>query len=166
MTDCDFHDDFSCRAEFEEGIQVFIHIATMSHLSGIDVTRHNYINETKTIFKDGNWSYCNMEYGSNPMVSTIDVRYASKPCFFMYCKGNFFGSKENLLQVTACLTEAFLHNDINHPWRGPACYIDKNGLIYTNIWDGCIDEFAGEECVANNDGEFLFRGTYSGLIIC
>lgn len=113
-------------------------------------------------FEKGLWRSHDNFFGGEPYGGRTIVFYEGKPCWMMVYYGRVAEGVENH-PVYEVLKNALTQMPEEYPYRGPREY--KEGeYIYTNIWNGELDRFIGEEQIKQN-GKMIYKANYIGGLV-
>jgi len=118
---------------------------------------------TTLIFKEGNWKYQDNYFGGESFGGREIVFFKNEPVYFMGYYGLVNNSIINFEMVYKILKKALLLIPKNKPFRGPSKYINDD-LIYTNKYNGKIENFFGEEIITMS-GRKIYTAKYMGGFI-
>lgn len=113
-------------------------------------------------FENGLWKSHDNFFGGEPYGGRTVVFYENKPVWLMVYYGWVAeGAEANL--VYGILKNALRKMPEDHPFRGPKEYQDGE-LVYTNLWDGELPRFSGEERISDSD-KLLYQANYLGGLV-
>lgn len=118
---------------------------------------------TSLFFEDGELKYHDNYFGGEPFGGREVVFLADKPVYIMVYYGRVSENVPEINVVYKFLQKALSLISDDYPYRGPKEYSEDN-LVYTNQYDGDIDNFSGEE-VITMDGKEVFRTKYIGGVV-
>ena len=135
-----------------------------TYASGDDAKK--IINDDKSttmLFDDGDWKYHDNYFGGEPYGGREVVFFKNTPIYMMVyygwvIKGVAFSSIYKTLQGALSLMPK------DKPFRGPKKY-NHNDMEYTNVFEGNIDNFFGEEIIMSADNEEIYKAKYIGGLI-
>ncbi|MDR0591576.1 MAG: DUF5680 domain-containing protein [Candidatus Nomurabacteria bacterium] len=120
---------------------------------------------TKIVYERGDWRYSDKYFGGEPFSGLTVIRYKGIACFTMTYWGKVMGMRAYKEKVYDCLQSALMCVRPEHPWRGLNGFVSEHGLCYANIWHGDINEFSGQEKVADLNDNCLYKASYHGGIV-
>ncbi len=115
---------------------------------------------TTLIFKDGDWKYHDNYFGGEPYGGREVVFFKGKPVYIMVYYGQVDESVSDVKKVYGILMNALKLIPEDKPYRGPEKY-EENNFSYSNDFTGEIDNFSGEEVIAEN-GKKIYWAKYIG----
>ena len=113
-------------------------------------------------FEKDKWKSQDNFFGGEPYGGRTIVFYEGKPVWMMVYYG---WVKEGIETnpIYAVLRNALKQMPEDHPFRGPKELKDGE-YIYTNSWEGEIDQFSGEEQILQN-GKLIYKANYLGGLV-
>lgn len=115
---------------------------------------------TTLIFENGDWKYHDNYFGGEPYGGREVVFFKNQPVYIMTYYGQINNSISDVSKVYNILMDALKLIPEDKPYRGPIKYNSGN-LSYKNNFTGEIDNFFGEESIAEN-GKEIYRAKYMG----
>ena len=119
---------------------------------------------TTLIFEDGDWKYHDNYFGGEPYGVREVVFFQGQPFYMMVYYGWVNESVVGFKDVYNVLQGALTQIPEGKPFRGPEKF-EKDGLVYTNIFEGEVDNFFGEEVIKNENGEQIYKAKYIGGLV-
>lgn len=110
-------------------------------------------------FAEGDWRSHDNFFGGEPYGGRVIVFYGGKPVWIMV----YYGRVEEGVQpdpIYSLLRDALKAMPEDYPLRGPK-ELKKESWTYQNSWQGDIDNYSGEETIADN-GKIVYRAHYMG----
>lgn len=117
---------------------------------------------TSLIFIEDNFKYHDNYFGGEPFGGREIVFFDNKPVYIMTYYGRV-NNIEDINKIYSFLQKALTLIPEDRPFRGPKEYKEDN-LEYTNIFEGEIDNFSGEEIIKEN-GQEIYRAKYIGGLV-
>lgn len=117
---------------------------------------------TTIVFEKGSWKSHDNFFGGEPYGGRMVVFYKDKPVWIMVYYG-WVTDQENPDPVYKTLRSALKRMPIDHPFRGPSEYIEE-GRKYTNLWEGDVERFSGEEKIRRGV-KLLYKANYRGGLV-
>ncbi len=113
-------------------------------------------------FEKGSWKSHDNFFGGEPYGGRTVVFYENKPVWIMVYYGWVVeGVEANA--VYKVLRNALQQIPEDYPFRGPKEYREGE-VVYTNLWDGELSRFFGEEKIS--DGKrLLYQASYLGGLV-
>ena len=121
-------------------------------------------NSTTLIFEDGDWKYHDNYFGGEPYGGREVVFFQNKPIYMMVYYGWVDESVNDLNQAYKVLQGALSLIPEDKPFRGPSKH-EQDGFTYTNISEGEIDNFSGEEIIIDENKKGIYKAKYIGGLI-
>lgn len=124
------------------------------------------INEDKSttlIFEDGDWKYHDNYFGGEPYGGREVVFFQGQPVYIMTYYGWVDEKAENIKKIYGVLQKALTLIKEDKPYRGPKELSEGNHL-YSNAYQGEIDNFSGEEIIRLGDQEVYCAKYVGGLV--
>ncbi|MDD5463906.1 MAG: DUF5680 domain-containing protein [Candidatus Moranbacteria bacterium] len=119
---------------------------------------------TTLIFKDGDWEYHDNYFGGEPYGGREVVFFQGLPVYMMVYYGWVNETVTDVQGTYKILQGALSLIPEDKPFRGPVEFIQGN-LKYSNIFEGEIDNFSGEEIITSTDGKELYKAKYIGGLV-
>jgi len=119
---------------------------------------------TTLIFEDGDWKYHDNYFGGEPYGGREVVFFQGQPVYLMVYCGWVNESVKDFKAAYGVLQGALTLIPGDKPFRGPD-KLELGGLIYTNIHEGEVDNFFGEEIIRNENGEEIYKAKYMGGLV-
>lgn len=113
-------------------------------------------------FAKGVWKSHDNFFGGEPYGGRTVVFYQDKPVWLMVYYGWVVEGVETNL-IYQVLRNALQRMPPDYPFRGPKEYRDGE-LVYTNLWDGELSKFSGEEKISDG-GRVLYKANYLGGLV-
>lgn len=113
-------------------------------------------------FEKGQWKSHDNFFGGEPYGGRTVVFFEGKPVWLMVYYGWAVEGVE-AHAVYKVLRNALRQMPEDHPFRGPGEYQEGN-FVYTNLWDGEISRFSGEEKIVEG-GKLLYKASYLGGLV-
>lgn len=114
--------------------------------------------------KRGGWKYHDNYFGGEPYGGREVVFFKNLPVYIMVYYGWVNKSITDYKTVYKILQSALSLIPEDKPFRGPQQY-EQADFQYLNTFTGEIDNFSGDEIIANKDGKEIYRAKYSGGLI-
>lgn len=113
--------------------------------------------------KERDWEYIDIWYGGEPYSGITKILYQGKVVWTMVYYGEV-RPEINKYCIYNTLRLALMNCKAEYPWRGPKEFVDENGLIYRNQWEGDICHFEGKESISIQDSTDpnLYSASYLG----
>lgn len=110
-------------------------------------------------YEKGEWRAHDNFFGGEPYGGRTIVFYQSKPVWLMVYYGRVV---EGVAPdpVYELLRNALMQMPQDHPFRGPKEYREGE-YVYTNLWDGELDRFSGEEKIIQGE-KLIYKANYLG----
>jgi hypothetical protein len=113
-------------------------------------------------FEKGLWKSHDNFFGGEPYGGRLIVSYEGKPYWIMVYYGWVKPGVETN-SVYGVLRGALKQMPFDYPFRGPKEY--KEGeYLYTNSWNGVIDQYNGEEKIMQGD-KLIYKANYIGGLV-
>lgn len=119
---------------------------------------------TTIIFEDGNWKYHDNYFGGEPYGGREVVFFQNLPIYLMVYYGWVVEGVLDVNSVYKTLQGALSLIPEDKPFRGPEKF-NQDGIKYTNIFEGEIDNFFGEENITSKDGKEIYKAKYIGGLV-
>lgn len=119
---------------------------------------------TTLIFEDGDWKYHDNYFGGEPYGGREVVFFQNIPVYMMVYYGWVVEGVTDAQSVYKALQGALTLIPEDKPFRGPKRY-DLDGVEYTNVFEGEIDNFFGEEIIKSKDGNETYKAKYIGGLV-
>ena len=113
-------------------------------------------------FEKGVWKSHDNFFGGEPYGGRTIVFYKGKPYWMMV----YYGCVEEGIeanQIYKILRGALKQMPANHPYRGPNEYREGE-YTYTNLWDGEVNQFSGEERITQGE-KLIYKANYIGGLV-
>lgn len=114
-------------------------------------------------FFSGDFSSDDNFFGGEPYGGRTVVAYKGKPVWMMVYYGWVSPSVKDPNRIYSFLRKALMNMPREYPFRGPKILKEK-GSVYTNIWNGNIERFSGNENIRNGAKE-VYRARYIGGLV-
>ncbi len=118
---------------------------------------------TTMLFEDGDWQYHDNYFGGEPYGGREVVFFKNAPIYMMVYYGWVINGVD-FSSVYRTLQGALSLMPEDKPFRGPKKY-NNNDMEYTNIFEGNIDNFFGEEIIMSADNKEIYKAKYIGGLI-
>jgi hypothetical protein len=115
---------------------------------------------TTLIFEDGDWRYHDNYFGGEPYGGREVVFFKEEPVYIMTYYGRVDDSVSDRDRVYGVLMDALRLIPEDKPYRGPETY-NSGSLSYKNSFRGEVDNFFGEETIAEH-GKEIYKARYIG----
>lgn len=112
--------------------------------------------------RTGDWQLVDTFYGGHPYSGQEIAYRQNQPVWAMQYRG-WVTAGTDWAPIYDFLKTALLTAPADHPWRGPKTLRQKD-LVYSNRWQGTIDNFDGQEAISQN-GRQVYHGLYFGGLI-
>lgn len=119
---------------------------------------------TTMTFEDGDWRYHDNYFGGEPYGGREVVFFQNMPMYMMVYYGWVIEGVSDVQAVYRTLQGALRHIPKDKPFRGPEKY-NLDGIEYSNMFEGNIDNFFGEEIIKSIDGNEIYKAKYIGGLI-
>lgn len=119
---------------------------------------------TTLVFENGDWRYHDNYFGGEPYGGREAVFYQNQPVYIMVYYGRVNESVTDINTVYKVLQGALLLIPEDKPFRGPKKFT-QDGWEYTNVFEGEIDNFFGEEVIIDSDGQKIYQAKYMGGLV-
>lgn len=119
---------------------------------------------TTLIFEEGDWKYHDNYFGGEPYGGREVVFFQGLPVYMMVYYGWVNESVTDVQGTYKTLQGALTLIPEDKPFRGPKKF-NQDGFEYSNVFEGEIDNFSGEEIITSADGEELYRAKYIGGLV-
>ncbi len=128
--------------------------------------RKNWIKEqdgsTTIIFKKGNWQAHDNFFGGEPYGGRTVISFQGRAVWLMVYYG-WVTTGQDRNQVYTVLRNGLRQIPPNFPCRGPRKYLQGN-YLYTNIWQGSIKNFWGQEKIKYQN-QIVYQAKYLGGLV-
>jgi hypothetical protein len=114
------------------------------------------------IFQKGHWKSHDNFFGGEPYGGRTVVFYKNKPVWIMVYYG-WIIKNINPDVIYEFLMKALMNMSEEFPLRGPKKYEDAS-YIYTNLWNGDLKQYFGEECIIQ-DSQSIYKAYYRGGLV-
>lgn len=118
---------------------------------------------TSLFYKEWDRTYHDNYFGGEPYGGREIVFYKNQPVYIMTYYWYVYEHISDLKRVYTFLQHALSLLPVNYPYRWPQLY-NENNLSYINDFTGEIDNFSGEESIAQ-DGKEIYKAKYIGGVV-
>lgn len=113
-------------------------------------------------FEKGSWKSHDNFFGGEPYGGRSVVFYEGKPVWMMVYYG-WVAEGVETNPIYGVLRNALMQMPEDYPFRGPGEYRESE-FTYTNIWNGEIERFSGEERITQGD-KLIYKADYLGGLV-
>lgn len=133
-----------------------------TYAAGDDAKNIAEADKSKTlIFEDGDWKYHDNYFGGEPYGGREVVFFQGLPVYMMVYYGRVAEDVSDVQAVYKILQGALRLIPEERPYRGPKEF-SQDDLKYTNVFEGEVDNFSGEEMITFEDGREIYKAKYIG----
>ena len=118
---------------------------------------------TSLVFTEDNFKYHDNYFGGEPYGGREVVFFDDKPVYIMIYYGRVNNNIKDIQKLYSFLQKALSLIPEDKPFRGPKEFRDNN-LEYTNVFEGEIDNFSGQEIIKEN-GQEIYKAKYIGGLV-
>jgi len=118
---------------------------------------------TSLMFEEGNYKYHDNYFGGEPYGGREVVFFQSKPIYLMVYYGWVDERIKDASEVYRILQQALSQITEEHPYRGPAEFIE-GAYKYVNEYIGEVDSFSGKEFI-EYEGKIIYEAKYIGGLV-
>jgi len=119
---------------------------------------------TILVYEVGDWKYHDNYFGGEPYGGREVVFFQNQPVYIMVYYGWVNESVVDFGVVYKVLQSALKLIPEDKPFRGPESF-QQDGLKYTNVFTGEVDNFSGEEVIISQTGQEIYRAKYIGGLV-
>jgi hypothetical protein len=121
-------------------------------------------NSTTIVFENGDWKYHDNYFGGEPYGGREVVFFQNLPMYIMVYYGWVESQVTDPNPIYKILQSALSRIPENKPFRGPTEH-SQDGFRYTNVFQGEVDNFSGEEIITSPDGVEIYKAKYIGGLV-
>jgi hypothetical protein len=138
---------------------------TSTYAAGEDAQKVVEADKSTTImFEDGDWKYHDNYFGGEPYGGREVVFFKNLPIYMMVYYGWVDEAVTDIGATYKVLQGALKLIPEDKPFRGPEKY-SQDGMGYTNVFVGEIDNFSGEEIISDSNGREIYKAKYIGGLV-
>lgn len=130
---------------------------------GLDDEKKEADRSTTIELYRGHWRFNDNFFGGEPYGGREVIFYEDQPVWVMVYYGRVEDSQHEVSKLYGFLKQALALVPDDAPYRGPKEFTDGEWR-YENLWQGEIDNFAGEETIYCNQGK-VYSAKYMGGLV-
>jgi len=119
---------------------------------------------TTLSYEVGDWKYNDNYFGGEPYGGREVVFFKDAPVYMMVYYGHVDKSVDDVGAIYKILQNALALIPEDKPFRGPSIY-KQDLFVYSNTFEGQVDNFFGEEIISSPDGKKIYRAKYFGGLV-